>query len=141
MFNSSLRSFNLLRCINSYLLGNLCESEVNTLLDKSTVKILRYIQTHPNISLFDLKESFSDCNKNISYLCKEEYISNNIKGYSGVTCSAIHSNSFSITPKGSAYLENLPKQAFFKIYPLVISTSALLVSILALLKSFGIIFI
>ena len=68
-------------------------------LDKSTVKILRYIQTHPNISLFDLKESFSDCNKNISYLCKEEYISNNIKGYSGVTRSAIHSNSFSIYSK------------------------------------------
>jgi hypothetical protein len=53
---------------------------------------------------------------------------------------ATYTNQFVITPKGTSYIEEIPKNRFFKIYPLIISTLALITSLLALLKSFELIF-
>lgn len=111
------------------------------MLDKFTLKILRYIKRKPDVTLDNLKKTFSDnCTSSVSYLWKEEYISNKRVGYHTVVNSPIYNNSYTITPKGLSYLEELPKNSFFKIYPLVISTLALIISALALLKSFDIIF-
>lgn len=111
------------------------------MLDKFTLKIIRYIKRHPDVTLDSLKKIFSDsCTSSVSYLWKEEYISNKRVGYHGVAHAPIYNNSYTITPKGLSYLEELPKNLFFKIYPLVISTLALIISALALLKSFDIIF-
>jgi hypothetical protein len=111
------------------------------MLDKFTLKILRYIKRNPDVTLDNLKTTFSDkCTPSVSHLWKEEYISNKQVGYHAVVNSPIYNNSYTITPKGLSYLEELPKNSFFKIYPLVISTLALIISALALLKSFDIIF-
>lgn len=111
------------------------------MLDKFTLKILRHIEKNPNITLDSLKNTFSDsCISSVSYLWKEEYISNKSNGYHAITRTHIYNNSYTITPKGSSYLEELPKNLFFKIYPLVISTLALIISALAFLTSLDIIF-
>jgi hypothetical protein len=111
------------------------------LLDKLSLKILKYISKHPNIHIKDLQLKFSvNCESNVKYLWKNEFIRNEISGYSGVIQVATYTNQFVITPKGTSYIEEIPKNRFFKIYPLIISTLALITSLLALLKSFELIF-
>lgn len=110
------------------------------MLDNFSVKVLRYIKKHPNVKADDIKNAFSsDCNANIECLCKENYITCKTE-YLSLTPLPKYDNSYKITPKGISYLEELPKNRFYRIYPLIISTLALLISLIALLKSFGIIF-
>ena len=111
------------------------------MLDKLSLKILRYIKDHPKVSLSDRQSKFSDnCDSNVYYLFKEEYISNELRGHTGITNTPVYRNIYEILPKGTAYLEELPKIRFFKIYPLVISTIAIIISLISMLKSFGLIF-
>lgn len=111
------------------------------MLDKNTVKILKFINKNPDVTLEELKEHFgNECNDSVMYLYKNSYIANKSKGYHPLTHSQIYANEYRILPHGKSYLQNTPKEAFLKIYPQIISTAALIVSIIALLKSFGIIF-
>lgn len=110
------------------------------MLDSMSLKILRYIKAHPQANLSELKAKFSDnCEPNVRYLCSEQYINNELKGYLGIISAPVYKNIYTILPKGTAYLEELPKNRFLKIYPLIVSTIAVVISLIALLRSFGII--
>lgn len=87
------------------------------MLDNFSVKVLRYIKKHPNVKADDIKNAFSsDCNANIECLCKENYITCKTE-YLSLTPLPKYDNSYKITPKGISYLEELPKNRFYRIYP------------------------
>ncbi len=108
------------------------------MLDKKSVKLLRYIKKNPNSNLETLKMRYGEnVLDNLRYLDKEEYLFNKTNGrihsLDGRSMP-IKTNVYIITPKGIAYLEERHQNNTRYIVPLIISNimslAALVVSII-----------
>ena len=111
------------------------------MIDKKSFKILKHIKKNVNISLDELKSRYGEwANDHISFLQKNEYILNDIKGYLPCTNGQmpIRKNKFRISPKGLAYLQELKIERRKYWIPIILSNlmaaAALTVSIIALLQ-------
>lgn len=78
------------------------------MIDRLSVKMLKYIKKHTNVTLDDLKSKFGEYSDDyIRFLQKDNYIINDLNGYHPVVNGTvpIKTNRFHISPKGIAYLQ------------------------------------
>lgn len=106
------------------------------MVDKKSVKILKFIKKNPNIPLDELKKKYGEfANDSLAFLQKNNYIINETKGYAPVHNGSIpvKSNKFRISPKGLAYLQEKRKEAIKYWLPIItadaLSATAIGVSI------------
>lgn len=105
------------------------------MIDKKSYKILKFIKKNSNVSVEDLKKKYGDFSKdNISFLQKNEYVINDIKGYLPATNGQlpIRTNKLRISPKGLAYLQELKVESRKYWFPIILSN---LIAIAALIVS------
>jgi hypothetical protein len=86
------------------------------MLDKQSVKILRYLCKNPKSSKEILINAFGeDCVTTIQYLVNEHYIINAKRGFQPQAHVIVYKDEYSISPKGKSYLQHTPKETFMKI--------------------------
>lgn len=101
------------------------------MLDRKSVKVLKFIKDNPNKTTHRINEAFGEnMFVYVDGLLKNEYIfrPETYSPYNGTG----HINTFKISSKGIAYLENRPKETLKYWIPIIIST---LISIAALIIS------
>ncbi len=110
------------------------------MIDKKSLKILKFIKKNSNISLDELNNKFGIYAKDsVAFMQKNEYIINDLKGYLPCTNGQmpIRTNKFRISPKGLAYLQEKRKEAIKFWLPIIIadtlSTAAMGISIYSIL--------
>ena len=103
-------------------------------LDKISQRLLSYIRKHPEIHIEDLKSEYGDCiDSSLELLQKEDLIYQPI--YTLSHGHRVYQKYYSISAKGNAYYQHIVKNTIYKIYPLIISSISLIVSVVSLYLS------
>lgn len=103
-------------------------------LDRTTMKVLKHIKKNPEISIDELKEKFGNSLGNsIDYLLSKKLIYQPIHSVGGGTFAPAHY--YSISAKGNPYFQHKFGNAVYKLYPYIISTISIILSIIALITS------
>ena len=102
--------------------------------DKLSKRVLLYIKEHPDVDIEELINTFgSDTTVCIDFLLRKNYI---LKSkYTVCSSERIYLDYFTISAKGNSYLENKTKLVIFNIYPYVVSTISILLSIASFILS------
>lgn len=102
--------------------------------DKLSKRVLLYIKEHPDVDIEELINTFgSDTTVCIDFLLRKNYI---LKSqYTVCHGERIYLDYFTISAKGNSYLENKTKLVIFNIYPYVVSTISILLSIASFILS------
>ena len=101
------------------------------MLDTQTLKILKYINKNPNVSLKTLTAKFGEnCKDSTKLLQKNDESA----GYHPTAFVPMYKNIFRILPQGEAYLQSISKERIKYWVPIIIadllSAAAIVVSIL-----------
>ena len=109
------------------------------MIDKLSLKVLKYIKKNDKISINDLKQKFGDnISDNLNFLEKDGYIIRNIIGHFPTANGFVSSkgNEYRMSPKGSAYIQEQRTERIKYWVPIILSNlmaaAALVVSIIAL---------
>lgn len=107
------------------------------MIDKLSLKVLKYIKKNIKISIDDLKQKFGDnISDNLNFLEKDEYIIRDTIGHFRTANGFVPSkgNKYRISPKGSAYIQEQRIERVKYWVPIIfadiLSISAIIVSIL-----------
>jgi hypothetical protein len=104
------------------------------MLSKKSLKLLRYIKKHSNITIAALREKFGkSVDSFVMDLWKNEYIENKkMERTTKVkTDMTLPIGDYTISPKGLAKLESLPREKLKFWLPMTLSVIALIVSIIS----------
>ena len=110
------------------------------MLDKTSCDVLRFIKEHKSATNKDIQNKFhSEMLDELSYLEKNNYISATIEDVE-VTHGFMRASvtSYCITPHGRACLEARTCEKFKVLYPYIVSTLALLLSLFNTLKIYNV---
>ena len=107
------------------------------MIDKISVKMLKYIKKHANVTLDELKSKFGEyAGDFVLFLQKDKYIINNTAGYLPTANGPLSktTNQFRISPYGLAYLQETRKERRKYWIPIILSdlmaAAALVISFL-----------
>ena len=107
------------------------------MIDKLSLKVLKYIKKNVQIPIYDFKQKFGDnISDNLNFLEKNEYIIRDTIGYFRTANGFVSSkgNEYRISPKGLAYIQEQQIERVKYWIPIIfadiLSISAIIVSIL-----------
>jgi hypothetical protein len=108
------------------------------MIDKKSVKLLKYLYENGNTPFSDLKQLYGDNFENDIHYLEEvvKYVKRPSAGSTVIDRKIINvkSKSIDITPGGRAYLESIPRNRLHFWIPVSISILSLIISILAFIK-------
>lgn len=107
------------------------------MIDKTSVKMLKYIKKHANVSLDEIKTEFGEFTVDfVIFLQNDKYIINEVRKYIPTENGPApdRTNKFRISPKGLSYLQETRKERRKYWIPIILSNlmaaAALVISIL-----------